>query len=35
MTKKKTTSPNNEPLGDKSDKLNLDDFDNIFDFFIG
>ena len=32
MTKKKTTSPNNEPLGGKSDKLNLDDFDNILDF---
>lgn len=32
MTKKKTTSPNNEPLGDKSDKLNPDDFDNILNF---
>lgn len=37
MTKKKTKtiSPNNRSLGNRSDKLNPDDFDNILDFFIG
>lgn len=34
MTKKKikTISSNNKSLGDRSDKLNPDDFDNILDF---